>query len=113
MEFGHSECNRARNQRENPVYPSLVKLNVKILRIWTARPEQTVTAVMADNSYLTYSFWVYIHSLTTVSESRLFGSVIEHWTFNPAARVQIPPKSWDLKIVVLKVRDIISHNSAK
>ena len=88
------------------MYPSLVKLNIKIPSNWTARPEQTVTAVMADNSYLTYSFWIYIKSLTTVSESRLFGSVVAHWTFNPAARVQIPPKSWDLKIAVLKVGDI-------
>ena len=25
-----------------------------------------------------------------------FGSVVEHWIFNQAACVQIPPKSWDI-----------------
>ena len=51
--------------------------------------------VTADNSYLTHSLQVYIHSLTTAPESRLFGSVEEHWIFNPAARVLFPPKLWD------------------
>ena len=30
-----------------------------------------------------------------MSESRLFGSVVEHWIIDPAARVRFPPKSWD------------------
>ena len=50
---------------------------------------------MADNSNLMHSLWVYIQSLTTVSGSRHFGSVVEHWPFTPAARVQIPQQSWD------------------
>ena len=32
--------------------------------------------VMADSSYLMHSLWVFIQSLTTVSGSRLFGSVV-------------------------------------
>ena len=39
----------------------------------------------------------YIQSLLTASGSRLFGSVVEHWTFNPVACVQILPKSWDFR----------------
>ena len=34
-------------------------------------------------------------SLTTASGSRLFGSVVENWINDPAARVRFPPKSWD------------------
>ena len=37
--------------------------------------------------------YVYDQSLTTASENRLFGSVVDHWTFDPVAQVQIPPKS--------------------
>ena len=49
--------------------------------------------VTADNSTLrlVYRFI----SLTTASGSILIGSVVEHWIIDPAARVQIPPKSWD------------------
>ena len=35
--------------------------------------------ITADNSYASHSFWIYIQFLTTDSESRLFGSVVEHW----------------------------------
>ena len=37
-----------------------------------------------------HSLKVYIQSLTTDS-----GSVVEHWIIDPAARVPLPPKSWD------------------
>ena len=50
---------------------------------------------MADNLYLTHSLKVYIQSLTTASGSRLFGSVVENWIIDPAARVRFPPKSWE------------------
>ena len=33
--------------------------------------------------------------MRTASGSRLFGSVAEHWIFNPAERDQFSPKSWD------------------
>ena len=46
-------------------------------------------SVTADNSYLTHNLYCYIQSLTTPSVSRPFGLEEEHWTFNPAARVQI------------------------
>ena len=32
--------------------------------------------------------------------SRLFESVVEHWIYNPAARIQIPPKSWNFSSLV-------------
>ena len=40
-------------------------------------------------------FLVYTQSLTIASGRRLCGSVVEHWIFNPAARVRFPLKSWD------------------
>ena len=46
--------------------------------------------------YLTQSLQVYIQSLPTASGSRLFGSVVERWIFNPAAWVQFPPNSRDI-----------------
>ena len=45
--------------------------------------------------FLSYEKLIDIQSLTTASGSRLFVSVVEHWTFNLAARVLIPSKSWD------------------
>ena len=50
--------------------------------------------VTADN-YHTHSLRAYIQSLTT-GGSRLFGSVVEHWIIDPAARGQFPPKSWEI-----------------
>ena len=52
-------------------------------------------SVTADNSTLRIAYKFYISSLTTASESRLFGSVVENWIIDPAARVRFPPKSWD------------------
>ena len=56
---------------------------------------ERIHCVTVDNSYLSHSLEVYIQSLTTVSGSRLFGSVVEHWIIDPAARVRFPPKSWN------------------
>ena len=53
-------------------------------------------SVTTENSYLTHSLKVYIQTLTTASGIRLFGSVVEHWTFNSAARFQIPPQPRNL-----------------
>ena len=53
-----------------------------------------VSHVTADNSTLRIAYR-FIQSLTTVSGSRLFGSVVEHWIIDPAARFRFPPKSWD------------------
>ena len=39
--------------------------------------------------------YVYIHSLTTASRGRLFGSMVEHCIFDLASRVRFLPKSWD------------------
>ena len=50
-------------------------------------------SVMVDNSFFTHGLYVYIQSLTTASGNRLFGSVEEHWTINPAVQVLILPKS--------------------
>ena len=35
-----------------------------------------------------------------ISKSRLFGSVVEHWIIDPAARIRFPPKSWDFFILI-------------
>ena len=51
-------------------------------------------SVTADHStiHIAYTF---IINLSQLPGSRLFGSVVEHWINDPAARVRIPPKSWD------------------
>ena len=36
-----------------------------------------------------------MHVETTASDTRLFGSIVEYWIFNPAARVRFPRNSWD------------------
>ena len=51
--------------------------------------------VTVDNSTLRIAERFYIHSLTTASGSRLFGSVVDHWIIDPAARVRFSPKSWN------------------
>ena len=49
-------------------------------------------SVTADNSTLRIA---YTRRFISMSGSRLFGSVVEHWIIDPTARVRFPPKSWD------------------
>ena len=51
------------------------------------------TVLRPTTSTLRIAFISNISQLRKEVES--FGSEVEHWTFNPAAGVQIPPKSWD------------------
>ena len=45
---------------------------------------------------LPYALLIGLYLLSvTASGSRLFGSVVEHWIIDLAARVWFPPKSWD------------------
>ena len=60
-------------------------------------------SVTADKSYLRHSFLVYIQSLTNSSGRRFFGSVVEQWIIDPAARVLFPSKSWDFVTLICYV----------
>ena len=45
---------------------------------------------------LTYGWLICLYPICdNCAGSRLFGSLVEHWTFNPASRVQISTKAWD------------------
>ena len=33
--------------------------------------------------------------VTTLSESRLFGPLVDNWIIDTAAQIRFPPKSWD------------------
>ena len=76
-------------QIEIPVIYIISKLKANIYSLHCRKFIEllNITIVTAGNSLLTQ---------TTATESRLFGSVVEHWTFNPTAGVQIPRKTWDI-----------------